>query len=178
MTTYTLQQRIFIIQTYYENGRSVTTTLRKIRNKFGVHRRPNQSTIHRLVNKFEETGCIIDKPKKKAKVVRTTGNISIVSQSVSNDPTTSISRRSLELGISYGSVWRILNNDLHLYPYKIQLTQLLKETDHLQRRTFCSWIMEQQRKDPFFRVKFCSVMRLISPWMVSLINKIVAYGLM
>ncbi|CAK9817074.1 Transposable element Tc3 transposase [Anthophora quadrimaculata] len=151
MDRYTLQQRIHIIQTYYENGRSLISTYRKLRNYFGVNNRPNQSSIQRLVKKFEETGCVVDKPKSgRPKTVRTNENIAAVCESVKNEPTTSISRRSQELGISYGSVWRILHADLHLPAYRIQLTQELKEKDHLQRRNFASWIIEQRTTDPLF----------------------------
>ncbi|CAK9801230.1 Transposable element Tc3 transposase [Anthophora plagiata] len=151
MDRYTLQQRIHIIQTYYENGRSLINTYRKLRNYFGVNNRPNQSSIQRLVKKFEETGSVVDKPKSgRPKTVRTNENIAAVCESVKNEPTTSISRRSQELGISYGSVWRILHADLHLPAYRIQLTQELKEMDHLQRRNFASWIIEQRATDPLF----------------------------
>jgi len=64
-----LQQRVYIIQTYYENGRSLKNTHRKIRDFFGINNRPNQSSIQRLVKKFEET---IDKSKSgRPKNVRT-----------------------------------------------------------------------------------------------------------
>lgn len=154
MDRYTLQQRVYIIKTYYENGRSLKNTHRKIRDFFGVNNRPNQSSIQRLVKKFDETGCVTDKPKSgRPKTVRTNENIAAVSESVENEPTTSISRRSQELGISYGSLWRILHKDLHLHAYKIQLTQKLKERDHLQRRNFASWIIEQRTTDPLFSSK-------------------------
>jgi len=164
---YTLQQCVYIIQTYYENGRSLKNTHRKIRNFFGINNRPNQSSIQRLVKKFEETGCVIDKSKSgRPKSVRTNKNIAAVSESVENEPTTSISRRSQELDIlSYGSLWRILHlhaykdlylhtyKDLHLHAYKIQLTQELKEKDHSYRRNFAAWIIEQRTTDPLFSSK-------------------------
>ena len=57
------------------------------------------------------------------------------------------------MGISYGSLWWILHKDLHLHAYKIQLTQESKERDHLQRRNFASWIIEQQTTDPLLSSK-------------------------
>ena len=56
-------------------------------------------------------------------------NIAIVSESVAEDPNVSIPRRPQELGLSYGTLWRILHLDLHLYPYKVQLMQQLKPAD-------------------------------------------------
>ena len=65
-----------------------------------------------------------------------TENIAIVSESVAEDPNVSISRHSQELGLSYGTLWRISYLDLHLHPYKVQLTQQLKPGDHSQYRRY------------------------------------------
>ena len=43
MDRYTLRQCVYIIQTYYENSRSLKNTHRKIRDFFGVNNRPNQA---------------------------------------------------------------------------------------------------------------------------------------
>ena len=45
--------------------------------------------------------------------------IAIVSEGVAVDPDVSIPRRFQELGLSYGTLWRILYLDLHLHPYKV-----------------------------------------------------------
>ena len=46
----------------------------------------------------------------------------------------SIPRRSQELEMIYGTLWRILHLDTHLRLYKVQLKQQLKPADHLRRR--------------------------------------------
>ena len=76
--------------------------------------------------------------------------IAAVAESVREDPSQSITRRSQELEISRTSLWRILRKDLSLYPYKIQLTQELKPQDHARRRTFADWVLERQEIDPNF----------------------------
>ena len=55
------------------------------------------------MKKFEETGglCII------------------VNDSVAKDPNESIPHRSQGLGLSYGTIWHILDLDLHLHSYKV-----------------------------------------------------------
>jgi hypothetical protein len=45
---------------------------------------------------------------------------------------------------------RILTTDLYLHAYKIQLTQELKPTDHVQRREFVNWLLENQKVDGNF----------------------------
>lgn len=102
MDTYTQEQSIQIIQTYYENQCSLKLTFCDF---FGVASRPNESTIQRFVKKFEETGSVHDKPKS----ARTDENIAAVVQSVLDKPSTSILRHSQKLGIHPTSVWRILH---------------------------------------------------------------------
>ena len=43
--------------------------------------------------------------------------------------------------------------DLHLPPYKVQFTQQLKPADHLQRRRYMEWVLEQQAVDGNFSNK-------------------------
>ena len=66
-------------------------------------------------------------------------NIPIISESVKRDPNVSIPRRSWELELSYGTLWRILHSDLHLHPYKVQLKQQLKLNDYSQRCRYGGW---------------------------------------
>ena len=45
-------------------------------------------------------------------------NINIGSESVDEDLNVSIPCRFQEIGVFYGTLWRILHIDLHLYPHK------------------------------------------------------------
>ena len=74
-------------------------------------------------------------------------------ESVSEDPNLSIHRRAQQLRLSQSSTWRILRNDLSLFPYKIQLTQELKPNDHLHRRQFADWARKQLEIDLDFGKK-------------------------
>ena len=91
---------------------------------------PIKATAYRLVKDFEERGTVADKPKRgPCRTVRTSETISAAQASVSQNSWTSIRHRSQELGISASSLWNILHKDLHLFPYKIQLTQQLLPQD-------------------------------------------------
>ena len=93
-----------------------------------------------LVRKVKETGIIIDKPKReKPKTVRIPENIAAVAESVREAPSTSIHRRSQQLNISKTLLRRILHRDLGMTPYKVQLVQELKQTDHPMSFRFAKW---------------------------------------
>ena len=144
MESFTTEQRVKVIQTYYENDRSLKTTFRKIRDYFGQHNRPSESGIIGIVRRFEETGSVAGlREYQHLRPARSNENIVAVSENVREQPNTSIRHRSRQLGISYDTVQRLLMGDLHLHAYKIQLTQQLKPLDHLQRRRFVNWVLEK-----------------------------------
>ena len=151
MDNYTIEQRVQIIKIYYQNNESVRKTFRALREFYGRSNRPVESTIRRLVNKFESTGTVTDTTVPvRQRNARSEANIAAVNESVRENPNLSISRRSQELGLSQTSTWRILRKDLGLHPYKIQLTQELKPNDHSLRREFADWVLEHLEDDANF----------------------------
>jgi len=84
--------------------------------------RSAESTIRRLMAKFESTGSINNQPTPvRRRNARSAENIAAVRENEEN-PRRSIFRRSQKFGLSAISTWRILHRDLSLHPYKIQLT--------------------------------------------------------
>ena len=71
------------------------------------------------MKKFEETEVVtnIERPVHY-RFTCSAENIAIVSESVAEGPNVSIHRRSQELELSFGTLWRILHLDLLLHLYK------------------------------------------------------------
>ena len=147
-------QRIEIIKIYYENGKSVRATYRALRKTFGRHNRPTELGIRKLIQKFETTGNVSDSkhPSKNTNIINAE-TLECVLQSVTENPETSVRRRSQELGLSYGTTWNILHRSLKLKAYKIQLTQELQPNDHELRRKFADWCITQIKVYPDFHSK-------------------------
>ena len=59
MERYTKEQRVSL-KTHYKYGKSYAETVRKLRGIFGRRNAPYQSTVKRMIKKFEETGSIMD----------------------------------------------------------------------------------------------------------------------
>ena len=92
MIVYTLEQRWEILRHYFENHGNVAEC---VRTDFGRREASSAPYVHYLGKKVKETGIIIDKPKReKPKTVRTPENIAAVAESVCEEPSTSIHRRS------------------------------------------------------------------------------------
>ena len=77
-------------------------------------------------------------------------NIDAVQDSAGRSPKKSLGRRSQLLGISRESLRRVLKEDLHLYPYKIQIKQKLTEVDIEKRVTMCEWFCDTIEANPDF----------------------------
>ena len=73
--------------------------------------------------------------------------------SIREAPSTSIHRRSQQLNISETSLRRILDKDLYMKPYKVQLFQELKPIDHPMRSRFAKWACDLLTEDADFAKK-------------------------
>ncbi|XP_039301292.1 uncharacterized protein LOC120356416 [Nilaparvata lugens] len=154
MEKFTCAQRVLIVKTFYQNGESYAATVRLLRGTLGRNEAPNESTVRRLMKKFFETGSTVDlKSPGRRRSVRTKQNIALVRDSVAVSPAKSIRRRAQQLRLKCSSVRRILRYDLQCHPYKIQLTQHLKVTDHQKRRQFVDWVLGKLQEDDSFANK-------------------------
>lgn len=147
MQRYTGEERSFCVREYYRNNNSGTIVRRNFRQHFGLHdlqQCPSLVLIRQWVRKFEETGSTLNKrvPGRR-RSARSAENIERVRVSVRQQPMLSSRKRAAALNVSRSSVLRMLNKDLHLNPFKIQLVQELKPTDPADRLFFANEIMDR-----------------------------------
>jgi hypothetical protein len=120
----TKEQCIVIVKMHYKYGESYVETVRKFSGIFCRQNAPYQSTLQRMIKKFEETGSIMD---SKLPVCHRTGqsldNIAAVSESVAESPGAFLHHCSQQLDILRSTMQRIFAKDLRLHAYKIHLTQ-------------------------------------------------------
>jgi hypothetical protein len=76
-----------------------------------------------------------------------------VNESVAESAGTSLRHRSEQLVVPRSTMQGIVTKELHLHAYKIQLTQELKPTDHVQRREFVNWVLENRNVNGNFSKK-------------------------
>lgn len=154
MDRLSVAQRVQVVKAYYENGHSNKSAFRALRTVFGPHNRPSESAIGKIVRKFEDTGSVANvKTVNRVRPRRSDENIASVREDVTEHPNTSLRRRAQHLNLRKTTLYRILKNDLSLYPYKIQLTQEIKPRDHLKRLNFANWIQDQMQVNDEFSNK-------------------------
>ena len=75
------------------------------------------------MKKFEEIGVVPNTERPvHHRFDRSAENIAILSESVAEDPNVSIPPHSEALGLSYGTLWRILHSGLHIHPSPVHAT--------------------------------------------------------
>ena len=115
MERYTIEQRVFIVKSYYKFGERFAEAGRKYRTKYGTRKAPPDIAIRKIVTKFEETGNLEDaRSKTYSRRGRSQENIASVSDSVAENRKTSIRRRAQQLGLNRQTLHNILRKDLHL----------------------------------------------------------------
>ena len=71
-----------------------------------------------------------------------------VHQSVVNGPKKSHRKRAQELTLSPSTVWRVMTNNLRLFPYKISTHHVLKEQDKEKCIAICEWFNNKLEQTP------------------------------
>ena len=88
-------QRVLIVKTFHENEECAAQTERKLRTICGRNEAPYESTVRRLIKKFEATGLVLTvKSSGRKHSCRTEEQLVIVPDSVTVSPEKSICRRS------------------------------------------------------------------------------------
>ena len=100
----------------------------KLQTIFGRNEAPSESSVHRLVTKFETTGSVLAIKSPGRKRSRRTEELIVLVQDSGGafaSPRRSIHRRTQQLDIPTSSLQPILHKGLHMHAYKIQLTHNL-----------------------------------------------------
>jgi hypothetical protein len=65
MVRYSIEQRVFLIETYFARKKSVKKCIRKFRLKFPEVPVPSQPYVNQLIHKWHITGSMLDKKKER-----------------------------------------------------------------------------------------------------------------
>ncbi|GFV22902.1 DUF4817 domain-containing protein [Trichonephila clavipes] len=114
-----------------------------------VRRTPAHTMFARLHQQLCETGSFQKAACNRDRTARTELNEEIVLDMVDTTPSLSTRGIANEIGISYSSVWRILD-DSALHPFHYQRVQSLKECDFAPRQAFSQRYLQQRIANPFF----------------------------
>jgi hypothetical protein len=98
MERFTTEQRVLVVKTHYKYGECFAETVCKLRAILGRNNAPNESTVRRLIKKFEASGSTADiKTPECSRPSRSRENIAIVQDSVAVSPTKSTAHQTIAL---------------------------------------------------------------------------------
>ena len=71
-----------------------------LRDRFPDIRAPHRVTVRKLVNRFRETGSVLDRKPQRTRHVLTEENLDEIGQTLERSPRKSLRRLSQETGVS------------------------------------------------------------------------------
>src|SRR6185437_7296931 len=159
---YSTEERVFLVKLCHKSEVAGRVRMTWVRQKFReqFHKpAPASSTIKDLMKKHEETGSVLDNQKAKSgrpKTGRSEENVERVRLANIENRQSSSRKLAHELDLSPSSTFRILKQDLRLFPYRIQNRQSLTDRDKEARMAFAQRFKQQHENDPLFirRVHF------------------------
>jgi hypothetical protein len=161
MVKYTLEQRIFLYDSYVKK-KSYKSFTRRFRHRYPGVRIPASSTILRLVKKVCSTGSFLDEKYTRQNAVLTEETLDEIGARLEHSPRKSLARLAQQAQVSKTTAWRATKN-LHLQPYKVTQVQGIEEYDYGRRTHFFYWFLQAVHDgvlDPklkFFTDKFGSI---------------------
>ena len=95
-----------------------------------------RDTVRKLVNKFRETGSVLDRKPQRTPHELTEEKLNEIEQTLERSPRKSLSRLSQKTGVSQFSAWKATKL-LKLEPHKITVVQELQPRDTVSRVCDC-----------------------------------------
>ncbi|GFV56427.1 uncharacterized protein TNCV_1709771 [Trichonephila clavipes] len=149
MAEYTNAEKADMILAYGATDCNGRAAQRLYAERHPVRRTPAHTMFARLHQQLCETDSFQKAARNRDRMARTELNEEIVLDMVETTPSSSTRGIANEIGISYSSVRKILD-DSALHPFHYQRVQSLKECDFAPRETFSQWYLQQRIANPFF----------------------------
>lgn len=112
-------------------------------------------TIERWCKSIRNTGSInLSTSSGRPRTIRTKANIRKVKNRLKREKPSSTRKLALELGISRGSVQRLLKDDLQLQAYKVLNEPLITDEHKAKRLKFVNWVRTNFRKEDTMKIVF------------------------
>ncbi|GFY24861.1 transposase-like protein [Trichonephila clavipes] len=149
MAEYTNAEKADMILAYGATDCNGRAAQRLYAERPPVRRTPAHTMFARLHEQLCETGSFQKAARNRDRTARTELDEEIVLDMVETTPSLSTRGIANEIGISYSSVWRILD-DSALHPFHYQRVQSVKECDFAPRQAFSQRYLQQRIANPFF----------------------------
>jgi transposase len=94
---------------------------------------PHRNAVHRLIEKFRETGSVLDAERSGRLSKLTDKKLMVISDSMLRRPSKSLRKLAQEKDIRLATAHKAVREKLNLFPYKVTAVQELKPADQEKR---------------------------------------------
>lgn len=144
----TVEQRVYLIKCYGLGEVSYAYAIERFHERFPMVL-VSTNGLKKLVNKFTNTGSVLDLKKKKVAHDYEDAATILVRDFISHTPRLSLRQRSQELGISKSHIQRICK-DNNIHAYKPVFVHKLEPGDDGHRLLFALWAGEKIMRNRLF----------------------------
>jgi hypothetical protein len=106
MVRYSIEQRVFLIETYFAKKKSVKKCIWKFHLKFPEAPVPSQPYVNQLIRKWHSTGSMLDKKKERKRSVLTEEKLTDIQARLQLSPQKSLRRLAQETDVASTTVRR------------------------------------------------------------------------
>ena len=149
---FSLEQRIHMVILVsgfiHFSAHSLDDAVAKFNLKFPGVKTPDKRTFMRTYDKFLKTGTIADSPRSGRPRISDLKE-SLVENHFQSNRFESLRKATRLLAIAKSSLYRVLKR-LRFHPYKLSVSQLLRNKDKSQRQSFCEYILRCLSVDKSF----------------------------
>ncbi|KAK0417925.1 hypothetical protein QR680_013281 [Steinernema hermaphroditum] len=115
----------------------------------------HRKQVHRVVQRFEETGGIKDRQREgRPRSARTPKLMNMIRKKIQRNPQRSIRKLAREHEVSHETMRKLITDDLELVPYKLTKGQLLTDQNKESRLEKCRKMKNLSRGDALQRILF------------------------
>ena len=121
------QERRNLILAAFHAGKSATEITKIFKGTV------SRATVFKTIKDFKETGKTTRKTHERQRPARSPAMVKRIREKVRRNPARSMAKMAMEEGVSIGTMWKVVRDDLALFPYKKQRRQLLSDATKAKR---------------------------------------------
>jgi hypothetical protein len=106
MVHYSIEQIVFLIETFFAKKKSAKKCIREFRLKFPEAPVPSQPYVNQLIRKWHSTGSVQDKKKERKRSVLTEEKLTDIQARLQLSPRKSLRRLAQDADIAYTTARR------------------------------------------------------------------------
>ena len=141
----TTEQRVEIILLSGRDGATNRSVAEQF-NRNHPHENVSHTSVDRLINKFRETGSILDK-KQSGRPGLSAETRAQVLEKITSSPRKAVQRAAGETGVPSSTMQKVLKAE-KFRPYKLQILHKLYEDECDRRLEMAVWFQVQLEEDP------------------------------